>query len=63
MDKDEMDKKIIYRTDILCKKLYKHIINFIKHNNIKQPEDSLYVKIILKDVEMLIIMDMDNHVI
>lgn len=37
--------------DILCKKLYRPIIHFIKDYNIKEVKDSEYVKIILKDIE------------
>lgn len=47
----EMDKNIVCKNDILCKKLYKHIIYFIKKYNIKEIKDSECIKLILKDIE------------
>lgn len=40
-----------FKNDNLCMKLYKHIIYFIKNNNIKDVEDNKNVKIILRDIE------------
>jgi ABC-type ATPase with predicted acetyltransferase domain len=40
-----------YRNDHLCKQLYKHIIRFIKENDIKNNKDTLNIKTMLIDIE------------
>lgn len=48
---NQIDEDVVYKKDKFCKMLYKHIINFIKDNNIRDIESSKNVKIILKDIE------------
>ena len=45
------DRKLEYKNDKLCKKLYNYIKLFIKLNNIKNYENNIYVKDLLIEIE------------
>jgi hypothetical protein len=46
------DKKIDYKKDKLCKKLYNYIKLFVKLNDIKSYKNDLYVKDLLENIDL-----------